>query len=659
MLVLTREKGALEMQLNALKEENDSLRARTKNVLLNSLESENVLKAQKAAECVLHARDREGLEEEMQALRLQSSVALQQLKDKTQAVRLSADEMNSLRDQLAFMTSEYEECKQRIAAAEIRAYEAEDNVSKMLVDRMSSARKQERLSLLAASAVCAGHLRRWMGVSILRWAQVAMWSRYHRMHGLRIQRRGERHGVFKHFREWSTLIRQSKRYERLGFGADGLRKRITFTFLAEWRTELKLSREVRERQTQKCQLNVKHAFDAWAHSAQLRKKIQHLNTFECLDVHAAFQKWSSTTKLNRKNRTIMKNALLGTDLMKKQHFMELWRLRAANLRRQRGILGRAVSHTDYVLKKQAMHRFRHFMRIGRLLRRIAGRLRYHNVYEAFSTWSDIARDWSARVRAMRQKLRIWYYRICFRAWCKYRSFKSWSDKILPKLVTKTDTKVLTDSFNDWAVLARNLSIMRRAIITLLKLRAKKALLSWHDVAVRAKVMQQRVQFALRAWLLKSAHGSFTAWRTANVMMRTTHRIFQKIERRTVLAIRTRSFHVWCQIKHMNCVARHIITRFSKKNLVKVVNSWSGLCAYKLALVKTAEKTLLKWFWKSSRGMVALACLMPHCIVSLIDSNAMRRCVRAVGVGDIQTAQAPISGAKNLSSGGFSKLRSVV
>ena len=754
MLALKREKGALEMKLDSLKEENDSLRARTRNMLLNSQESENVLKAQKAAESVLHVRDREGLEEEMQALRLQTSVAFQQLKDKNQAMRLAADEVSSLRDQMTFLTAESNEFKKHTSAAENRAYEAEDKVSKMLVDRMSSVRKQERLSLLAANAVCAGHLRRCIGVSILRWAQLATWSRYHRMHGLRIQRRGERQGVFKHFREWSTFIRQSKRYERLGFGADGLRRRMTLTVLAEWRTELKLSRKVREQQIRNDQMNMERPFDAWANLAQQRKQIQRLSIraflyqtmsqggmilsawheyvrskqeklkrnrvldgkywihseqsafkvwrdataerrrhrqivqkctrrMENLDEHAAFQRWSSLTKSGRHVRIILKNALMGTDLMKKHHFVELWRRRTVDLRalrlfsqrmrhhgtsaafrgwsykskilrRQRGIIGRAVSSTDYVVKRQAMHQFRHFTRVRRLLRRIAGSLRYHDIYGAFHAWSDVARDWSARVRALSQKLCIWVCRICFRAWHKYRSFASWSDKILPKLVTRTDTKILTDSFEVWAILSRDLKIMRRAINTLLKLRAKKALHSWQDVSVRTKVMQRRIQLALRAWMLKCVRGSFTCWRRAHVMMRARHHVFQQIERRTDLAIRIRSFNNWCRFRQMNRIRRQILIRFKKKKLVKVVNSWAAVCAYKLALIKTAEKTLLKWLWKSSRGRTrpACACLMPQCIVSLIDSNVMRRCVRAVVVDDAQIAHSPISCAKNPSSGGL-------
>ena len=730
ILVLQREKSALERQLSSLKEDNDSLRARTNNMMLNSQESENMLKAQKAAASVLHAKDREGLEEDVQALRLQSAVALQQLKDKSQEACLAAQEVRSLRDQMAFLTSEVQGQKQKTAAAEARAHEAEASVSKMLMDRMSSARKHECMSVLAASTVFAGRLRRWLSTRLQRWSRDAAWTRYHRMHASRMQRRSQRQCLFKHFSGWSDLIRQTKRYERLGYGVDGLRRRMAFEFIAEWRRELWLSRILRVRQSRHDNYRLDDTIDAWKQAVCQRKRIQQLcvrsfsnwtmtefstilskwlgyvrtrkekfkncrvldlkfwvhsvgsafkvwssiaaehrrnrliiqkcsRLIASLDERAAFEKWSNTTKTRRHNRTIMRNALFGTDLMRKHLVLDEWRRQSINLRvlrrfcvrmgrhsvysafqgwlskirllqKQRGIMGRALSRTEFMIKADAMDEFKRFARTRRIVRRVTCSMRQIGLHAAFSTWAESASGWSAQIRAMRHKVKGWYCRICFRAWCQYRSFKSWTDKILPHLLTRTDVHVLTDSWNLWAAVSKDLKILRRVVGAFLKLKVKKAFNSWQDVCDRAKVLDRRLWHVLQRWFFRKLRGCFQSWHQAHVLIRATRYMFKKWDRHSDRIIVGACFHNWCRFRMTIRITRHVLTKYSHTYLAKVMNLWANLCAHKAAFIKSAETAFMKLFWKTTRGTRCLCSIAREPMLCYCASDcSWTNCVLAV------------------------------
>ena len=77
LLLLQGEKGSLAMKVDALKEENDTLRAKNKNLLHNQQRTGDAHKAEQDAEIALLRKEREGFQADLQASRLQSSVALQ------------------------------------------------------------------------------------------------------------------------------------------------------------------------------------------------------------------------------------------------------------------------------------------------------------------------------------------------------------------------------------------------------------------------------------------------------------------------------------------------------------------------------------------------------------------------------------------------------
>ena len=93
LLLVQGEKGSLAMKVDALKEENDTLRAKNKNLLHNQQRTGDAHKAEQDAEIALLRKEREGFQADLQASRLQSSVALQRLKDKSDEYELSLQEV--------------------------------------------------------------------------------------------------------------------------------------------------------------------------------------------------------------------------------------------------------------------------------------------------------------------------------------------------------------------------------------------------------------------------------------------------------------------------------------------------------------------------------------------------------------------------------------
>lgn len=201
LLLLQREKGALALQVDSLKEENDSLKAKHKNMLNNTRDAE---RAEQESEVVALCKDREYLMSELQALRQHSAVALQQLQGKAEEVRLAVHEASSLRDQVLALTDESFHQKQRMAAADAKMLEAESNMSKILVDSRSTLRKQESACMFAVRTLLTYQVKRRTNTVFRAWMRETAGRRYQRIHVERMRKGGKRMSLYHHITGWKA-----------------------------------------------------------------------------------------------------------------------------------------------------------------------------------------------------------------------------------------------------------------------------------------------------------------------------------------------------------------------------------------------------------------------------------------------------------------------
>jgi hypothetical protein len=201
LLLLQREKGALALQVDSLKEENDSLKAKNKNLLHNP---HDAARAEQESEVVALRKDREYLMSELQALRQQAAVALQQLRGKTEEVRLAVQEASSLRDQVVALTDESLHQTHRLAAADAKLLEADCDISKILVDRRSALRKQESASMFAARTLLTYRSKRRSNIILQAWMRATAWRRYQRIHVERMRKRSKRINLHHHITGWKA-----------------------------------------------------------------------------------------------------------------------------------------------------------------------------------------------------------------------------------------------------------------------------------------------------------------------------------------------------------------------------------------------------------------------------------------------------------------------
>ena len=214
-LSLQREKGTLATLLDSLKEENDSLRAKNKSIMLNSSLSTAEKIASSDAEIAALRKDREGFEAELQALKHQVFVVTQQLNGKNEEVILAVQETGYLRDQIALLIQELQQQKQRTTDADARMLQADDEVSRVLGEKFSSVRKYERNNQFVATAVVTFRFRLRIGLLLQAWLQQALLTKCSRVQVLRMRTRSKHRYMSNHVRAWRLCTNDRHRARKL------------------------------------------------------------------------------------------------------------------------------------------------------------------------------------------------------------------------------------------------------------------------------------------------------------------------------------------------------------------------------------------------------------------------------------------------------------
>ena len=202
LLLLHREKGELAMQLDSLKEDNDGLRAKNKNLLLNSDDPE---KAAKMAEIEGLRMDRARHVAEADALMKQLNFAQQQLKDSKEELRLSGHELSSLREQVTSTAEDLLRQKHRLTAADSKVVESDRTLSQVLSESMTSTRRLENTRMAAAKALSTHNFKRYVHVQLNLWWQMAARSRLSQKHVARMRNRAVRRCDKLYISAWHTV----------------------------------------------------------------------------------------------------------------------------------------------------------------------------------------------------------------------------------------------------------------------------------------------------------------------------------------------------------------------------------------------------------------------------------------------------------------------
>jgi len=204
LLLMQKEKGKLAMQLDSLREENDKLQAMNRNKLTNSMIAH---KAEQDTEIAALCKDRASLIAELDALKAQSHFSQQQLIDKSEELRLAVQEASNVRAQLASLTEDLQRQKHRLAAADAKVLETDRDLSRAMANNISSLRKGEYASVMAAKTLYTQYFKRSIKVRLQQWLHVALRHRYLRMHMARMRRRATRRKFLRCTRDWNANVK--------------------------------------------------------------------------------------------------------------------------------------------------------------------------------------------------------------------------------------------------------------------------------------------------------------------------------------------------------------------------------------------------------------------------------------------------------------------
>ena len=466
LLLLQREKGTLAMQLDTAKEENDSLRAKNKSILVNSHQAD---KAQREAAIAALRKDRHVLELEVQALRQQSAVTLKQLRDKNEEMRLAAIETSSLCTQVETMAEDCEKQKQRNALADAQLREADRDRSKLSLQSLVCQRQKETVNILAAKVFCRYQMRRYVNVLLRRWMHFAARMQYQRIQVVRLERRSQHHNTLKHALEWLSLVRMTKRYDRLGFGKESrrLHSMAGRTCMNTWKNLVRVQRILR--QTVSLMLSaslVKH----------FRKFVIHTEHF----IHVVRR---MRIKIRRWYLIISYRA------WRQYKSLKLWSYK---------IILRKVEKSSSELFADSFSAWSNLMKDLNIMRRVFLPYYAQSMARAFRSWADYKiSNLTFRKRAT-FVLEHWFVnsnygclRLCLLRWNELTT----SNRIVQKVISRSGHSSVVQVFCAWSHMPSQNKTLKRVVGKMLKSSISMAYARWCEVIFYERRIRKTVRWA--------------------------------------------------------------------------------------------------------------------------------------------------------------------
>lgn len=445
-----------------------------------------------------------------------------------------------------------------------------------------------------------------------------------------------------HLDEWLDLVRKQARYDKLGFGKKSRHMQRLTTFWFDWYNTVTATKFLRKMQIRDDNRRTREAFEHWTiliHAIRHKKQMELLGTRAWMDsvngeMGTVVKVWRDY--VNQRRESLARNEVLNRRYWShnQRDIFTLWKRQTLEGRKERHILQTIVHrilfkeanatfrrwvevvrfskraerimsswvvHSRCSLKLHVIDAWKDHMRTEKSFQRIIYVMRHAETHRCFNTWADVARHFSASLRVMRQKVRFWYENNCFRAWSKHKSFKLWTDKLLPRMLVRSNKDIMTSSFRDWVQELRQNRSMRKVFGKLYLTFLAKAFQAWCGLSSKNLLLSSRLSNVLTRWFFKSVRGCFNDWAHHVHLVEAMRTALGSLSNRGKAIAVKKTFCCWGTWT----VRRRVLGRAMRKMMYRTRSrsfvQWTNLHNYKLLLIKHAEKALHRWVWRSVKG----------------------------------------------------------
>ena len=445
--------------------------------------------------------------------------------------------------------------------------------------------------------------------------------------------------------EWLTLVRQERRYDRLGLGKESRRAHRMETVFTEWFNALTIRRTLCKWEIRDNKRLLEYVIEVWVkliedmgrqHELQKWGIRSFMQTVKGL-LGAIFHAWHEVVTKMKHDKA----------LVRRQHFhhtssvFHVWKDHALQIRKNRHtvqtfanriwfkglhaaiakwafvwrrkkmyrkMLARCLANSNMMSMFNALDRWRKLQRSQRILKRGCAMFRHACIYTTFSSWAASAKEFGRDVRLMRKKWnRIMLHRFFLR-WYGHKTFSRWACKVLVQISDRSDAQILLAFFEHWKKWRSSLNHIRRVFGSVRRESLLWPFRGWHSFTLEARRMHVVLVNVLMRWCHKSVRETFNEWHEITHMIRAARILMNNQAKRSDIAVLRRSIRDWVQAIVQRRLARRATGRFLQKSLARAYDTWHSLVAKKKAKVRSAEKCFSVWFWKSMRGESPCLCL---------------------------------------------------